>query len=61
VLRKIAVADEHPLAKAPLLAAVPIAARVGGAASVFGILVSASLMLLGLAGFHLGQRPGGAS
>jgi nitrous oxidase accessory protein len=61
VLRKIAVADDHPLAKAPLLAAVPVAARARGDASVFGILVSAGLMLLGLAGFHLGQRPGGAS
>jgi nitrous oxidase accessory protein len=61
VLRKIAVADDHPLAKAPELTAVPVAARVRGAASLFGILVSAGLMLLGLAGFHLGQRPGGAA
>jgi len=61
VLRKIAVSDDHPLAKAPALLAVPVAARVRGAASVFGILVSAGLMLLGLAGFHFGQRPGGAS
>ena len=61
VLRKIAVADDHPLAKAPELTAVPVAARVRGAASLLGILVSAGLMLLGLAGFHLGQRPGGAA
>lgn len=61
VLRKIAVADDHPLAKAPELTAVPVAARVRGAASLFGILISAGLMLLGLAGFHLGQRPGGAA
>ena len=61
VLRKIAVADEHPLAKPPLLAAVPVAARLKSVASVFGLLVSAGLMLAGLAGFHLGQRPGGAA
>lgn len=61
VLRKIAVADDRPLAKAPELPAVPVAARVRGAASLLGLLVSAGLMLLGLAGFHLGQRAGGAA
>ena len=61
VLRKIAVADDRPLAKAPELTAVPVAARVRGAASLLGILISAGLMLLGLTGFHLGQRPGGAA
>jgi nitrous oxidase accessory protein len=61
VLRRIAVADDHPLAKAPELAAVPVAARVRGAGSLFGILISAGLMLAGFAGFRLGQRPGGVS
>lgn len=61
VLRKIAVADDHPLAKAPLLPEVPMAARARGAASQFGIAMSAVLMIVALAGFHLGQRPGGAS
>ncbi|HQZ16152.1 MAG TPA: nitrous oxide reductase family maturation protein NosD [Vicinamibacteria bacterium] len=61
VLRKIAVADDRPLAKAPLLPAVPVAARARGAASRFGIAISAALMVVALAGFHLGQRPGGAS
>jgi nitrous oxidase accessory protein len=61
VLRRIAVADEHPLAKAPLLPAVPFAARSRGAASLLGIAVSVGLMVLALAGFHLGQRPGSAA
>jgi len=61
VLRKVAVADGHPLARAPELTAVPVAARVRGAGSLLGILISAGLMLVGFAGFHLGQRPGGAS
>ena len=61
VLRKVAVADGHPLARAPELTAVPVAARVRGAGSLLGILISAGLMLAGVAGFHLGQRPGGAS
>jgi nitrous oxidase accessory protein len=61
VLRKIAVADDHPLARAPRLPAVPSAERARGAGSRFGAAISALLMLLALAGFHLGQRPGGAS
>lgn len=61
VLRKIAVEDDRPLTKAPRLPAVPVAARAHGAASRFGIAISAALMLAALAGFHLGQRPGGAS
>lgn len=61
VLRKIAAADDHPLAKAPRLSAVPVAARARGAASRSGIAISAALLLAALAGFHLGQRPGGAS
>lgn len=59
VLRRIAVADDRPLAKAPLLPAVPAAGRPQGAASLVGIVVSAGLMLVALAGFQLGQRPGG--
>jgi len=58
VLRRISVSDERPLAKAPRLPAVPTSAPVHGAAGMTGMLVSAGLMLLALAGFRLGQRPG---
>lgn len=61
VLRKISVTDDRPLVKAPLLPAVPTAARAQGAAGLTGITVSAALLLLSLAGFRLGQRPSGAS
>lgn len=61
VLRPISVTDDRPLAKAPRLPAVPAAARARGAAGRTGITVSAALLLLSLAGFHLGQRPSGAS
>jgi nitrous oxidase accessory protein len=59
VLRKIAVADEHPLAHAPLLSSVPRAGGGRGAASASGIVVSAGLLLTAVALFHFGQRPGG--
>ncbi len=59
VLRRISVADPRPLARAPLLSAVPMARRLGGPASVAGSMLSAGLLLMAIAGFHFGQRPGG--
>lgn len=61
VLRQVAVADEHPLVRAPLLPFVPLAARERGASSLLGVALSACLMLGALLGFHLGQRSGGLS
>jgi len=59
VLRRISVADPRPLARAPRLSAVPMARRLAGPASVAGSVLSAGLLLMAIAGFHLGQRPGG--
>lgn len=59
VLRRIAVADTRPRARAPWLPQVPVAARSEGAQSLLGISVSVGLMLASIAGFHFGQRPGG--
>jgi len=59
VLRRVSVADEHPLAHAPLLPGVPSADRARGPGSAAGIALSAGLVLAAAAGFHLGQRPGG--
>ncbi|MEO8502046.1 MAG: nitrous oxide reductase family maturation protein NosD [Vicinamibacteria bacterium] len=61
VLRRIAVADEHPLAQAPLLPAVPIAGQARGVTSVLGVAISFGLMLVAFVGFQFGQRPGGLS
>ena len=61
VLRQVAVADAHPLAKPPLLSAVPVAGQARGATSVLGVAISFGLMLTALLGFRFGQRPGGLS
>ena len=61
VLRKIAVSDEHPLANAPVLSAVPVAGQARGATSVLGVAISFALMLVAVFGFQFGQRPGGLS
>jgi nitrous oxidase accessory protein len=61
VLRRVSVADEHPLAHAPRLPGVPSADRARGPGSAAGIALSAGLVLAAAAGFHLGQRPGSAA
>lgn len=59
VLRRIAVEDERPLARAPHLAAVPSASRPFARPDLLGLALSLGLMAASIAGFHFGQRPGG--
>jgi nitrous oxidase accessory protein len=61
VLRRVAVFDAHPLAKAPLLPSVPVAGQARGATSVLGVAISFGLMLTAFLGFQFGHRPGGLS
>jgi nitrous oxidase accessory protein len=59
VLRPISVLDPRPLARSPLLSAVPTASRSQGASSLAGLAFSAGLLLMSVVGFRFGQRPGG--
>ncbi len=61
VLRRIAVSDPRPLARAPELPDVPRASRAAGPASLAGMVFSTGLVLLSIAGFRFGQRPGDVS
>lgn len=58
VLRKVAVSDERPLARPPLLPDVPVARRAGTASGLAGLAISIGLLLGAISAFHLFQRPG---
>ncbi len=60
VLRRIAVEDEHPLVRPPLLPDVPLVRPASTTPGRVGLALSSGLVLIAMAAFQVFQRPGAA-